>query len=177
MDILKADGLRMWMKAAMTFMEKKMKDSEALSIQADLDNCGNPVIRDMWEILKKEAEQQKYPYYKKTMLQWGGFLMWKFAYKDTAYRAQIFRMMKAFAEDVYPKHKGLIDHLAKPPELDYTNVKFDSNKHGDKIREKTGLGLTYDEQQFSPDLQKKEMDKISKEAGREITRLKLWGEE
>jgi hypothetical protein len=123
-------------------------------IHEDLQNCTNPVIRQIYKHLIETANNVKENHQRKIIGDLGSFLLWAI-YKDTGYYQEAFWALNKIINDEKIREK-LPEHVVEPENW-YVNKWHKSKQITKKKQEKGELSkyqLSEDENIFVPSIQR-----------------------
>jgi len=169
LDIVPADKPKKLFRVAMWWLRKEYaKETTKNQIHDDMVNCGNTVIRYFYNELLKLADNIKEKRQAQIIREFGEFALW-IAYRDTAYRAPFFYMIKHILdmkEELYP----VVEKYYKEPEEWYINLWHDSKEITKKQRAEgkiTNSEISEAEKYFVSAVQRQRLIEAGKELDRE----------
>lgn len=167
MDILFADDLKREVRLGLWLFLKRVQKDYGVTVEQmedDLENCGNPVIAKMWDVIKSSSKQIKESYQREMSLQYPMVILW-IVYKDTAYANPFFHMLNRIIEDEKLCTKAKEYDI--PVKDWYVNRWHDTKEHTRLMKEKGELAdvdgvMSQDEQIFVPKYQAKAAYELNK---------------
>lgn len=179
MDITGADKMKIEFRIMLWYLNRHLKKKYKITLKemdSDLESCGNPVIAEIWDIVKKGADEIKEDYQQKIIHDFTLALLW-IIYRDTAYLP----ISMNFFKKILDKKEELYPYVMKyyvPLEDCYCNVWHDTKANTDKLKEEGKLPkiegfMGYDEQQFVPSLVHQKHQKMIKNMKKETELKKL----
>lgn len=176
MDVIIADKLKLHMRIARGWLLRKIKKEFGVTLDDivfDLENTGDPSVKEIWAILKKNANECIMGHQRNETKLWGAIMLWILS-KDTAYRDLFFTTARDML-DVKDKIYDNIQSLAKDPEHWYPNAHQKSvirRREGQESGELLEGGRPYDETVLVPSIQKPRIMKGHK--GRDVEPVKIY---
>jgi len=167
MDIVIADKIKLEMRIARGYLLRKIKKEYNTTLDDiiyDLECSGNPVVTQIWNTVKKNADECIMDWQRKEVKIWSAIFLWILS-KDTAYRDLFFVIGKELldAKDkIYPE----LLKLAKDPEHWYPNAHQKSMDRRTEMKQKGELiegGIPYDESIAVPSRQKKRILNVGRD--------------
>lgn len=159
--IMGAEKQKKTIRLAVWLLQKKLgKKIEDMAY--DLEHCGNPVFKEMYQVMVKDiAENIEEDFQKRTVLEVGTVFLW-ILYKDTAYKDPAYYgfyriLLKA------PQLLTLLKDYVKPPEEWYVNVWHRTKKHTREKRKRGDIpeyAKSDDESIFTPGEQAKKLKRL-----------------
>jgi hypothetical protein len=159
-QILGAEKEKKTVRLAVWLLHKKLGKSTE-DIANDLKNCGNPVFREMFEVLRETCENIERPFQRKTAYEIGVIFLW-IMYRDTAYKdPAYYGIMKILLRA--PELLTMLKPLVKPPKHWYVNVWHQSKKNTETLKEEGKIpeyAKSPDEDIFVPSKQYRKLKKL-----------------
>ena len=159
MDINHADKMKLTMRAMLWYMKKKLRKDYGVTIdqmEQDLNNCGNPVIFEMWHDVKNLADEIKEKYHKNVIMEFPIAILW-IIYRDTAYSPMFMYLLKGFFDKKDLLYPAVLKYYKEPEDM-YINVWNDAKQHTKELKAKGELAdiggrQAMDEEIFTPQYQ------------------------
>jgi len=170
-DINQGKKPKYLLRMGVWYFKKKYNESSKTDIKTDMENCGNPIIRKIYNIIKKDSEKIETIYHKNIIDDFSELGLWVM-YKDTAYRQFFFYTLKHILENKDEFMKLLEEYYVEPEEW-YMNrwKKAVYNTLGKKENGTiTNTDMSYDEKIFVPEYQHQKFDSIYKDKLDEMIR-------
>jgi len=154
------------------YIRKEIKKNRE-NIHEDLINCGNPVIRKIYNKIKTGLDEIEEKHQREASLEMVEFFLW-ILYKDTAYRQPAFYLLKEILDMKNEIYKDTINYSADPKDW-YVNQWHKSKEITKKKQEEGSLAegkLSYPELIYVPKRQSAKFKKINEDM--EKKRRKWW---
>lgn len=164
MEITPADKDKRLIRLAAWWIRKKYKDStNKNSIKEDMEACGNPAIKKMYDILQDISEEITEVYQKNTMSELTELVLW-IMYKDTAYRQPFFYTLKKLF-DMKDELMPLIEKYYEEPSEWFVNAWHDAKMETKKLKKEGKMAnlntnMSAAETYFVPSVQQDRFRKI-----------------
>ena len=174
MDIIFGDNMKRELRAMMWLLKRRLKNHYKVTLEQvreDMDNCGNPVIWNIWKEIRDAAEQIEENYQKEIAIEFPMIILW-IIYKDTAYNPIFMYILVKLMEQsdlILPKAKK---YYVEPKDW-YVNRWHDTKQHTKDLKEEGKIPnidgvLAPDEMIFVPQAQNKEHMELSKSLEEEL---------
>jgi hypothetical protein len=162
MDILSADSLKKYVRAAVWLLRKKLgKGATAVAIHDDLAHSGNPAVYLFAQMLGYASKEIKEKYQAKVVQDLGEFFLW-LMYKDSAYRDVFFWLLDQILQRAADIRKWIKPYVKDPHDWN-VNVWHRSKKRTEKLRKEKRIPpyqKGFDENLFVPSEQLKKLKKM-----------------
>jgi len=170
-DITHGDKPKLLVRMLLWYFKKHYNINHKVNIQFDIENCGNPVIRNIREKVHEGTSHMNNAYHRDSVNEVVDFLLW-IIYKDTAYRQPFFYIFNNILDDV-DVLKPMVKRYCDEPDGWYINAwikSMQNTKDKQKNKKLRSIDKSYDEQLFVPELQHKKYDELYKEKCRQMER-------
>jgi len=182
MDISGADKMKLEFRLMLWYLKRHLKKKYKTTLEDmenDLNNCGNPAIYEIWDIINKTSDEISETYQKDIVREFSLAFLW-ILYRDTAYLPITMYVLKQFydkKEDIYPS----IEKYYKEPSEWYVNAWNDTLAHTKELKESGKLAemdgeMSEDEKIFVPMFQEQKWKKLYEHMDKEIKMKKVSNE-
>jgi len=161
---MKGDKDKHYIRVATWWLRHKYKAANKDSIHYDMENCGNIVIKKIYDKIIKDSNKNMTGYHKATITELTELFLWIIE-RDTAYRDPFFYFLKEILDDkdtLYP----LVLKYVKNPKDWYVNRWNRSKESSKKLKDEGRIlegGMAMDETYFVPSVQKRRFRELTRE--------------
>jgi len=160
MDIMAGESKKFLLKMTLKYLHKKLGSGK--EIHDDLEACGNPIFKLLFDIFNEAASNITDEEYQRNMIREVGELGIWIGSKDTAYKPIIIWIIKQIIDNKDLLEEWMEDYYQEPDEW-YVNVWSKSKKRTAELRKKGKIpkhSMSAEEGIFTPAIQAENLKRV-----------------